>query len=1296
MGAAFVGVGYGQVNCRQFVTRIDEVRARQGQHHGVAHEGVVAVFVAVGGEGDFQIGNRGFDVADGKGTGDGAFVDLFFHQVVCDDFNHRQVVDRNHVDWQRNRLGLRRRIAILRSGGNGEVHQAVGVWHRVVDQCGLVPAADIDALHASRGREAVARRAIGNGRAFRNAADFQFERLGTICVSGVSINRGQLDRVVFQAGVQHLGHADVVQHAAKRVVGVAGRCLEFELGVTVSGDGHGEGVGLHAHDGGVQGADFDAAPEHVDHRVVLGARTRRVVDRDGVSSAAFSLDDGVQAGVVAGVFLQLDDRAVAWGLYAVDAALADFHFAVGVAGQPLGIRIGARAGCVIGIANRDRAPAAVDRGAVEVDRAHHAAAEQAQVRGVGDWRDGDCGGGVAAWFAGIVDGGEGQRSAAAPVAGRREVHRSLAVGTCGYRVTDFQGGGERRVAVERAVGRQGGNDEAGNGAIHIGATQDDGCGVVFVGTGWLSRGGRSIVEQVDGDLAGGAAGFRWLAVKVAAADVGDVDGDGAISTRRIVARGLEGNRFNQLDEVRRAAAGWRVAGQRVDDLAIRGAAGFGDGDTGNSQGLEHIGIAEQITRHQVINRDHHFAEGGVVDVADGQVLDQRAACGLLGEGGAVEADYRHIVDRHHVDHRRHWRGVRLTVVHGDGQVAIDRARVFAFAGEVHRAQDFLVLSLGGFAGQAQHTGVLVIADGDFGVADIRDQHVIGQVVDQRDFGALQGVVVDVGDGQVCRDVAARLAFDVGVAERVGRTVAQHRRVVDRSDYDADLAAGNFFNAGAQLFGRGLHGQLETGGRVLERGNGQGAQVPGAHIVERARAGRRDAVAGGAVGEHGAFRQAADFNLVGFRAVVVDERGGNRRDLDRGVFQAMVVDGAGVITFAVHHMAVAEHHAGGFKRSHTGVGLQAAVAQRYGRAVVGRYVDVVVARAVLVVVVDVEGVVTRLGRRVGRPANPAALAPGLGSNQLAAHGDRQTVVGSTAEGVALAGFQVDQARHFGRGAFGHVAVAHIAGHASGGCAVSGLGVDHIDQRARLGNALAVGAQFSRQVATGPGLNDQACRHLTKGQDRHIRHRVDIHGDGFSVAVGAAVSRLEVQLGVIALLVTHAGAAEAVIARLVVCRGVTHVVGIEVSLSEGLARRGVGFQIGCGELDPLAVDFVFDGTGRQAGEHHCRAGGIFVLDAERRPSELDRGVFVALDAAVDGGRGVIDQRYGRLTFASRAEATSVGDGQVDFRQLVAGVDEIGAFLGQHDIVAGEAVIAISVGAGGEADGQVFTRGFFVTGV
>ncbi len=110
------------------------------------------------------------------------------------------IVNGNHVDRQGDRLGLRISRAVLRGGGDGEVHQAVGVFRRGEDQGGLVPVADVDALIASRRGEGVARRAIGDGRVERYATDFQLERLGAILVGGVCVDGRQLDRMVFQAG----------------------------------------------------------------------------------------------------------------------------------------------------------------------------------------------------------------------------------------------------------------------------------------------------------------------------------------------------------------------------------------------------------------------------------------------------------------------------------------------------------------------------------------------------------------------------------------------------------------------------------------------------------------------------------------------------------------------------------------------------------------------------------------------------------------------------------------------------------------------------------------------------------------------------------------------------------------------------------------------------------------------------------------------------------------------------------------------------------------------------------------
>ncbi|MGZ8035199.1 hypothetical protein ACXUPC_31675, partial [Pseudomonas marginalis] len=69
------------------------------------------------------------------------------------------------------------------------------------------------------------------------------------------------------------------------------------------------------------------------------------------------------------------------------------------------------------------------------------------------------------------------------------------------------------------------------------------------------------------------------------------------------------------------------------------------------------------------------------------------------------------------------------------------------------------------------------------------------------------------------------------------------------------------------------------------------------------------------------------------------------------------------------------------------------------------------------------------------------------------------------------------------------------------------------------------------------------------------------------------------------------------------------------------------------------------------------------AKSPPGQFDWGVFVALDMVIGGGWGVVDQGDGWLTGAIGAGAFWVGDGQVDLRQLIAGVNEVSTLLGQH---------------------------------
>ena len=74
-------------------------------------------------------------------------------------------------------------------------------------------------------------------------------------------------------------------------------------------------------------------------------------------------------------------------------------------------------------------------------------------------------------------------------------------------------------------------------------------------------------------------------------------------------------------------------------------------------------------------------------------------------------------------------------------------------------------------------------------------------------------------------------------------------------------------------------------------------------------------------------------------------------------------------------------------------------------------------------------------------------------------------------------------------------------------------------------------------------------------------------------------------------------------------------------------------------------------------------------------------------------IVVQVDGRLAFAIGACALRVGDGQVDFWQLITSVNVVSALLGQHDVVAVDGVVAVGVAVAREGDGQAFAWGFFV---
>ncbi|KTC53879.1 hypothetical protein AO262_19165 [Pseudomonas fluorescens ABAC62] len=164
------------------------------------------------------------------------------------------------------------------------------------------------------------------------------------------------------------------------------------------------------------------------------------------------------------------------------------------------------------------------------------------------------------------------------------------------------------------------------------------------------------------------------------------------------------------------------------------------------------------------------------------------------------------------------------------------------------------------------------------------------------------------------------------------------------------------------------------------------------------------------------------------------------------------------------------------------------------------------------------------------------------------------------------------------------------------------------------------------------------------------------------------------------------------------------------------RAGAVRVSHGQVDLRQLVAGVDEISTFLGEDNVVAGQAVVAIRVGAGGEVDlklgsRGFFVSSGEATgdgasfggvfnDGGsrngddRDVVDQGYGRRGVGVRRRVVSVGDGQVDLRQRVAGVDEVSAFLGEDNVVAGQAVVAIRVGAGGEGDLKLGSRGFFVS--
>ncbi|MNZ42500.1 hypothetical protein D3C78_600750 [compost metagenome] len=556
--------------------------------------------------------------------------------------------------------------------------------------------------------------------------------------------------------------------------------------------------------------------------------------------------------------------------------------------------------------------------------------------------------------------------------------------------------------------------------------------------------------------------------------------------------------------------------------------------------------------------------------------------------------------------------------------------------DVHRAR---------VAAQALLEGVEHRRQRVLGRVDRRGTHTAGAVDHEGDVvvGARHhGQAANVGDDDV---------IAVGAGEGViGRSGSDG--VIDRWVHGhGDLRSAAGRTAEGLGGGRG-HSQVELAVVVRWWSDRQRVEAPAGHVGLATGRCDRECMSR-AVGEHRADWHAADLQAQAFRAVGVGQRSGDGGQFHTGAFGAGIEFVTVVVALAIGAVQVGHGHAGIHQIRHAGVNRYAGTAQVGWRAAIDRQIDVIAARATLVVVVDVQGVVAAGGRGV-RTIEVAARAPGDRGDVLAADSHQQAVIANTAEGVGLAGFEVDQAGGFRRRTGGHATVGLHVGH--GACGVRcARGVDHVFQRGGV-RAAAAGAQ-ARQ--TGPDFLDQpGGLHAVVGnaQGRGIRHRSDVDLDRAGVAQCLAVGWLELDLCVVGLIVAKVGTAVSVHARFVGIRHEAQFASVDVGLAEGL----VGGDIFPGRTVQV-LQFALD---RQLGDFHAQTGGraVDVADAEGRPAEDQRRVFGAgdVDRCCDrciidrhhvdrSGRGVgvvaaIGHRHGDGTWHGARVFTVVGEGDV----------------------------------------------------
>ncbi|MND94856.1 hypothetical protein D3C80_870900 [compost metagenome] len=165
-----------------------------------------------------------------------------------------------------------------------------------------------------------------------------------------------------------------------------------------------------------------------------------------------------------------------------------------------------------------------------------------------------------------------------------------------------------------------------------------------------------------------------------------------------------------------------------------------------------------------------------------------------------------------------------------------------------------------------------------------------------------------------------------------------------------------------------------------------------------------------IAQHRTSRNATEAYAQAFRAVGVSKASSNANQLDRATFRAFVQLVAVVVALAINSVQVRRSQACGGHVRHALVHRDVGTAQVNRITRTDLDIKVIATRTCLVSMVNLDRVVAAGFSREGT-RNLSTATPSGGYDRSTAHGDHQTIIGSAAEGVGFAFFQIDQARGF---------------------------------------------------------------------------------------------------------------------------------------------------------------------------------------------------------------------------------------------------------------------------------------------